>query len=79
MVRRTSWSTNMAKSYVDTTVESRFTLDFHDGRIRVHRLPGERFEACCIKEHDRYGEGSIMLWAGIWYGGRHQIERHNDG
>lgn len=52
------------------TDESRFSLDFHDGRIRVHRLPGERFSACCIKEHDRYGGGSVMLWAGVWHGGR---------
>ena len=52
------------------TDESRFTLDFNDGRVRVHRLPGERFAPCCIKEHDRYGGGSVMLWGGIWHGGR---------
>ena len=52
------------------TDESRFTVDFHDGRIRVHRLPGERFAACCVQEHDRYGGGSVLIWAGIWYGGR---------
>lgn len=52
------------------TDESRFTLDFHDGRIRVHRMVGERYSPCCISEHDRYGGGSVMIWAGIWYGGR---------
>lgn len=50
--------------------ESRFTLDFNDGRIRVHRLPGERFAECCVKEHDRYGGGSVMIWAAMWFGGR---------
>ena len=52
------------------TDESRFTLDFHDGRIRVHRMPGERFAPCCVVEHDRYGGGSVMVWAGMWHGGR---------
>ena len=50
--------------------ESRFTLDFHDGRVRVHRMRGERYASCCISEHDRYGGGSVMVWAGVWYGGR---------
>ena len=49
---------------------SRFTLDFHDGRIRVNRMPGERYAACCISEHDRFGGGSVMIWASIWHGGR---------
>lgn len=53
--------------------ESRFTLDFHDGRIHVHRLPGHRFAPCCLREHDRYGGGSVMVWAAIWYGGRSEL------
>jgi len=52
------------------TDESRFALDFHDGRVRVHRMSGQRFAPCCLLEHDRYGGGSVMVWAGIWYGGR---------
>ena len=55
------------------TDESRFALDFHDGRIRVRRLPKERFADCCIVEHDRYGGGSLMVWAGIWWQGRTQL------
>ena len=50
--------------------ESRFALDFHDGRIHVHRLKGERFAPCCLREHDRYGGGSVLVWAAIWHGGR---------
>lgn len=52
------------------TDESRFSLDFHDGRIRVRRLRNERFASCCITEHDRYGGGSVMIWAGMWWDGR---------
>ena len=55
------------------TDESRFTLDFHDGRIRVHRLQGERLAPCCIREHDRHGCGSVMVWAGIYCGGRTEL------
>ena len=50
--------------------ESRFTLDFHDGRNHVHRLRGERFAPCCLQEHDRYGGGSVLVWAAIWHGRR---------
>ena len=50
--------------------ESRFALDFHDGRIHVHRLKGQRFAPCCLSEHDRYGGGSVLVWAAIWHGGR---------
>ena len=47
------------------TDESRFCLDFNDGRIRVWREPGERFAAVNVVEHDRYGGGSVIVWAGI--------------
>ena len=52
------------------TDESRFTLDFADGRVRVRRLPHERYADHCMKQHDRYGGGSVMIWGGIWHGGR---------
>jgi transposase-like protein len=55
------------------TDESRFALDFHDGRIRVRRLKNERYADCCILEHDRYGGGSLMVWAGIWWNDRTEI------
>ena len=50
--------------------ESRFSLDFNDGRLRVWRTTTERFSDNCISEHDRYGSGSIMIWGGIWSTGR---------
>ena len=52
------------------TDESRFTLDFADGRVKVRRMQNERYADACIMERDRFGGGSIMVWGGIWYGGR---------
>ena len=45
--------------------ESRFTRLFHDGRPRVWRRPGTRFQNANVQERDRYGGGSIMVWGGI--------------
>jgi hypothetical protein len=54
--------------------ESRFSLDYNDGRMRVWRWQGERFADSCIAEHDRYGGGggggSIMVRGAIGYGNR---------
>ena len=45
--------------------ESCFTRLFHDGRTRVWRRPGTRFQNANVQERDRYGGGSIMMWGGI--------------
>ena len=45
--------------------ESRFTLDFNDGRVRVWRRRGERHRNVAMVPHNRYGGGSVMVWAGI--------------
>jgi transposase len=47
------------------TDESRFCLDFHDGRRRVWRSRNQRFANCNVVEHDRFGGGSVMVWGGI--------------
>ena len=47
------------------TDESRFCVDFTDRRARVWRMPNERFAPFCVAEHDRFGGGSVMVWAGI--------------
>ena len=47
--------------------ESRFSVDFADRRRRVWRRRNERFADCCIAQHDRFGGGSVMVWAGVSY------------
>ena len=47
------------------TDESKFCIDFTDPRARVWRARDERFAPVCVVEHDRYGKGSVMVWAGI--------------
>ena len=47
------------------TDESRFCVDFTDRRARVWRMPNKRFAPVCVAEHDRFGGGSVMVWAGI--------------
>ena len=45
--------------------ESRFLLERHDGRARVYRRRGERFQACCIQEAANFGWGSVMVWGAM--------------
>ena len=62
-----------ARDHVELTTESRFCVDFHDGRRRVWRMPGERYADCCVTEHDRFGGGSVMVWAGISIDGKSDL------
>ena len=43
--------------------ESRFPLRSSDWRYRVYRRLGERFTDQCGYESDRFGGGSVMVWA----------------
>lgn len=52
------------------TDESRFCLQNNDGRIRVWRRQGERYADACVVERERFGGGSLMVWAGISLNGR---------
>ena len=45
--------------------ESRFLLQRADGRARVYRRRNERFATNCIQEVDRFGGGSVVMWAAI--------------
>ena len=47
------------------TDESRFHLDSSDGRNRVYRRVGERFQDACVVERRSFGGGSVMVWGGI--------------
>ena len=73
--RRKQWceghrSWNSEWNRILWTDESRFCLDFCDGRVRVRRLPNERYAGNCISEHDRYRGGSVMIWGGMWSNGK---------
>ena len=50
--------------------ESRYLLYRADGRQRVYRCDGQRYCDNCLVEHDQFGGGGLMVWAGISYGHR---------
>ena len=54
--------------------ESRISLRFSAGHYRVHRRCGERFTDQCVYESDRFGGGSVIVWAGICHDGRTQFK-----
>ena len=47
------------------TDESRFNVQFADGRLRVWRRTGESMDENNIVERDKYGGGSVMILGGI--------------
>ena len=61
------------------TVESRFCVGFTDRRARVWRMPNERFAPVCVAEHDRFGGGSVMVWAGISAQGKTDLHVIDNG
>ncbi|GFR91380.1 transposable element Tcb1 transposase [Elysia marginata] len=52
------------------SVESRFCTDHADGRVRVWRRSGGRYQAHCVREHDRWGGAYLMMWGAISYNDR---------
>ena len=61
------------------TDESRFCVDFTDRRARVWRMPNEHFAPVCVAEHDRFGGGSVMVWAGISAQGKTDLHVIDNG
>nr|KAG5707105.1 hypothetical protein BaRGS_011816 [Batillaria attramentaria] len=45
--------------------ESRFCVSHTNGKVRVYRRPGERFQDACIRKYDRFGGPSVMVWDAI--------------
>ena len=68
---RLQWATEHRRwtvnewSRVLFTDESRFVVDHHDGGIRVWREVGQRYDPQFAAPHNRWGSGSVMVWAGI--------------
>ena len=56
---------NQQWSRVLCTDESRFCLEHNDGRIRVLRRRGERFHDATVREKNRFGGGSVIVWGGF--------------
>ena len=61
------------------TNESRFCVDFTDRRARVWRMPNEHFAPVCVAEHDLFGGGSVMVWAGISAQGKTNLHVIDNG
>ena len=61
------------------TDEPKFCNDFTDRRARVWRARNERFAPVCVAEHDRYVEGSVMIWAGISMQGKTDLHLIENG
>ena len=61
------------------TDKSWFCVDFTDRRVRVWRMPNERFALVCVAEHDRFGGGSVMVWAGISAQGKTDLHIIDNG
>ena len=61
------------------TDESRFCLDFTDRRQLVWRMHKERFDDLNVAEHDRYGKGSVIVWAGISVNGKTDLYAIENG
>ncbi|KAI4895705.1 hypothetical protein NFI96_019616, partial [Prochilodus magdalenae] len=59
--------------------ESRLYLSPCDRRDRLWRRRGERYAACNIIQHDRFGGGSVMVWGGISLEGRTDLYRLDNG
>lgn len=60
-------------SRVVFTDESRFRLHLNDGRVMVWRRRGQRLNERFISKHVMGGGGSVLVWGGIWKGGRSNL------
>ncbi|GFR87556.1 transposable element Tcb1 transposase [Elysia marginata] len=40
---------------------SQLCIDHADGRVRVWRRSGERYQADCVREHGKWGGASLMM------------------
>ena len=63
--RRHLRSNGLQWSRVAFSDESPFNLYFNDDWMRVYRRRGERYSDVNVTEHDRYGGGSVMVWAAV--------------
>lgn len=67
-----NWNLNQWSNCLFTD-ESRFKLKGADGRTRIWREKGERYQENCMMSVEPYGGGSVTVWAGIFTGGRTEL------
>lgn len=53
--------------------ESRFCLYSPDGRERLWRRDGERYQQGMFSERESFGGGSVMIWAGISFNAKTEL------
>ena len=55
--------------------ESKFNISMSDGRLRVWRRRGEdlRHSQEAVLHTDAFGGGGVMVWGGIWHGGKSEL------
>ena len=74
--RRRQWAVHHQRyamrrwRYTLFTDECKIMIDSNDRRQHVFRRAGERHSEPCVKEVDRYGISSTMIWGGISYFGK---------
>ena len=61
------------------TDECKVMVDSSDKRQHVYRRNGERFSDACVRELDRWGRASTMIWAGISYRGKTELVLLDNG
>ena len=60
-------------SKVGFSDESRYCVKHVDGRVKVWRRTGERYEDMCMQEVDQFGGGSVMVWGMMTTQGRSEL------
>ena len=63
-LQRQNWRNRQWRNVIFSD-ESRYCISTADGRARVWRRQGERYNDNCVMETDPWGGPSIMVWGGI--------------
>ena len=73
MCRLRQMETVASLSNVLFSDEWKFGLSFHEGRQRVLRRTGERYQPPSMIAHDRYEGCSVMVWGWVTMTGRTEL------
>jgi len=59
--------------------ETKLKVDSNDKRQHIYRRNGESFQDACVREVDRWGRTSVMIWTGTSYHGKTNLVFVNHG